>query len=382
MKINLTKKVVEGLVCSNVHGRELIRDTQCRGLGIEVRSTGGKTYYYVYRDLNGKQRSYKLANAADISPSQARILCEKARAKVAMGIDLLAEDQKKETALTLNDFFTEKYLPYITSYRRSYWTDLPIYRKHVKPLIGNMPLNTIQHEHIVVVMTKASAYLADVSKNRLLALMRYMFNLALRWKTAGISVNPASGYRMKKITNHRERYLTAEETQLLITQVNSSRNTMLKFIVPMLLLTGARKREVLDAKWKDIDFERQFWRIQSTKAGRERHVPLSPSVLDLLSQVPKTCDYIFANPKTLKPFESLQHGWNCARKRAGLEDVRMHDLRHSFASFLVNAGCGLYEVQKILGHSSILMTQRYSHLSQESLMRAVSCAEPYLQTNL
>ena len=329
--------------------------------------------------MNGKQRSYKLANAADISPSQARILCEKARTKVAMGIDLFTENPKKEALLTLDEFFTEKYLPYITSYRRSYWTDLPIYRKHVKPLIGHMSLNTIKHEHIVSVMTKASMTLADVSKNRLLALIRYMFNLALRWKAADLSINPALGYKMIKITNHRERYLTAEETQLLITQVNSSKNIMLKFIVPMLLLTGARKREVLDAQWKDIDFERQFWRIPSTKSGRERYVPLSPSAIDLLDQIPQTCDYIFANPKTLKPFESLQHGWNCARKRAGLNDVRMHDLRHSFASFLVNAGCGLYEVQKILGHSSILMTQRYSHLSQESLMRAVSCAEPYLE---
>ena len=374
MKMKLTKKIVDALTCSNVHGRELIRDAQCRGLGIEVRSSGGKTYYYVYRDANGKQRSYKLANATDISPTQARILCERARAKVAMGIDLMAD----ESTLTLDDFFTEKYLPYITSYRRSYWTDQPLYQNHVQSALGKLPLDQIKHEHIVSVMTTASTKLADASCNRLLALLRYMFNLALRWKIAGIIENPTLGYEKKKLSNFRERYLTAEETQRLIKQVKSSANPMLKYIVPMLLLTGARKREVLDARWEDIDFQRAFWRIPSTKSGSERHVPLSPAAIDLLNEIPKCCDYIFANPSTLKPYDCVHSAWNTTRVRAGLKDVRMHDLRHSFASFLVNEGCSLYEVQKILGHSSGAMTQRYSHLNQDSLMRAVRCAEVYL----
>jgi hypothetical protein len=171
MKMKLTKKNVDALTCNNVHGRELIRDAQCRGLGIEVRSTGGKTYYYVYRDANGKQRSYKLANAADVSPTQARLLCERARAKVAMGIDLMEEEGR---TLTLDEFFTEKYLPYITSYRRSYWTDQPLYQNHVQSLIGKMPLNTIKNEHIVLVMSAISEKLADASCNRLLAMLRYI----------------------------------------------------------------------------------------------------------------------------------------------------------------------------------------------------------------
>ena len=242
-----------------------------------------------------------------------------------------------------------------------------------------MPLNTIKHEHIVSVMTTASAKLANATCNRILTMLRYIFNLALRWKMAGVADNPTLGYEKKKLSHFRERYLSAEETQLLMLQVNISPNTMLKYIVSMLLLTGARKREVLDAKWKDIDFNRTFWRIPSTKSGSERHVPLSGAAIELLNKIPKSCDYIFANPLTLKPFNTIHHSWHTARVNAGLGDVRIHDLRHSFASFLVNAGCSLYEVQKILGHSSSAMTQRYSHLSQASLMRAVSCAEPYLQ---
>ena len=201
---------------------------------------------------------------------------------------------------------------------------------------------------------------------------------------------------------------------------------MLKFIVPMLILTGARKREVLDAKWQDFDFLRRIWRIPTPKSGKARHVPLSDGVISLLSAMPrdKKCEWAFANPDTGKPYVSifwawdsartradladvrihdLRHStasflvnagrtlyevqptthksffnvffsWDTARTRAGLKDVRMHDLRHSFASFLVNAGCSLYEVQKILGYASESMTQRYSHLNQESFLRAAEHA--------
>ena len=105
-------------------------------------------------------------------------------------------------------------------------------------------------------------------------------------------------------------------------------------------------------------------------------VPLGAAAITLLDTVPRKrhCDWIFANPKKLKPYVSIFYSWNTARTAAGLAEVRVHDLRHSFASFLVNAGCSLYEVQKILGHSSVIMTQRYSHLSQDSLLRAASHA--------
>jgi integrase len=380
MKQKLTKKVVDELTCHNAQGREFIQDSECRGLVIEVRSTGGKTYYYSYRDERGKQRKYKLANAADISPSQARVLCERARSQLMMGVDIQEEKTQKRVVPTLEEFFQNSYLPYVQSYKRSWHIDISVYNNHIKTLLGSEYVDAIGPAQIMTVMSTASKKLSDASTNRLLVLLRYMFNLAIKWEIAGIRQNPTINYKFKKLSNHRERYLTAEETQRLITHVNATKqNDMLKYIIPMLLLTGARKREVLDARWEDMDFERQFWRIMFTKSGRERYVPLSPAAIALLHQIPKANVYIFANPKTSKPYNNIQSSWNTARTAAGLEDLRLHDLRHSFASFLVNAGCSLYEVQKLLGHASIAMTQRYSHLSQDSLMRAVSCAEAYLE---
>ena len=144
----------------------------------------------------------------------------------------------------------------------------------------------------------------------------------------------------------------------------------------MLILTGARKREVLDAQWTDFDLERRTWRIPVTKSGKARHVPLSDGVMKLLGSIPRqtNCPWTFPNPVTSKPYVSIFCSWDTVRTRAGLTDVRMHDLRHSFASFLVNAGRSLYEVQRILGHTQIKTTQRYSHLSQDSLIAAANVA--------
>jgi integrase len=151
---------------------------------------------------------------------------------------------------------------------------------------------------------------------------------------------------------------------------------MLKYIVPMLILTGARKREVLDAKWEDFDFERRLWRIPTTKLGKPRHVPLSDGALSILTNTPRIngCPWVFANPNTKRPYVSIFMAWDTARRKVGLADVRIHDLRHSFASLLINSGRSLYEVQKLLGHTQIKTTQRYAHLAPETLLEATNVA--------
>ena len=376
MKVTFNKRSIAQLKCTSAQGREFFRDTDCRGLCIEVRSTGGKTYYLSYRDARGAQRLHKLANAADVSPQQARVLCERARAAIAMGTDPTEQRAQLRTAVTVAEFFNDSYLPYIKSYKRSWDTDESLFRNHILPVIGTVFMDAVKSDDIGRVVTRAGQRLSAATVNRLLVLQRYMFNLAIRWHTAGVVSNPTATHKLKRLSNHRERFLSATETQQLIVAVNASPNPMLRYIIPFLLLTGARKREVLDARWRDVDRERSFWRIPITKSGRERNVPLSAAAIALLDTVPRRrhCDWIFANPKTLKPYVSIFSSWNTARTAAGLAEVRVHDLRHSFASFLVNAGCSLYEVQKILGHSSVVMTQRYSHLSQDSLLRAASHA--------
>jgi integrase len=179
-----------------------------------------------------------------------------------------------------------------------------------------------------------------------------------------------------EVNNKKERYLSQEEAKRLYDAVCESQNPMLRYVVPLLILTGARKREVLDAKWEDFDLERRIWRIPTTKAGKPRHVPLADGALTLLSTTPRTdgCPWAFANPDTGKPYFSVYCAWHTARTKAGLADVRMHDLRHSFASLLINNGRTLYEVQHILGHTQAKTTARYAHLSRDTLLAAANTA--------
>ena len=376
MRAKLTKRVIENLACQADKAREFVRDTDCRGLVVEVRRSGGKTYYLSYRDDRGKQRLHKLANAADITPQQARALCEQERSRLQLGVDIARARRQHRRSLTVDEFFFEKYLPYVQSYKRSWHTDATYYRKHAQQHIGHKRMEAVTQEDIVIMLAHASAHLAPTTCHRLFVIVRYMFNVALRWKIGTLAENPTDGQAVRRAEVRRERFLTHGEAQRLLASVNESPNPMLKYIIPFLLMTGARKREVLDARWRDVDYTQQFWRIPYTKAGVPRHVPLTATAFELLASVPRypTCIYIFPNPKTKLPYNSVFRAWDTARRRVGLGDVRIHDLRHSFASFLVNAGCSLYEVQKLLGHSSLAMTQRYSHLRQDKLMQAATVA--------
>ena len=158
----------------------------------------------------------------------------------------------------------------------------------------------------------------------------------------------------------------------LYDEICSSQNTMLKHIVAFLVLTGARRNEVLHATWQDIDLIRGMWRITDTKSGYARHLPLNDGAMAVLHQMQglSRSQFIFGNPKTGKPYVHIYQAWDTARKKAGLPDVRMHDLRHTFASLLINNGRSIYEVQKLLGHTQIKTTQRYAHLTQETLLDA------------
>lgn len=175
--------------------------------------------------------------------------------------------------------------------------------------------------------------------------------------------------------NRIERYLTPEQGAVLLRCLARGQTSGLADIVAFLLYTGARKREVLEARWQDIYQAHDLWRIPHTKAGKARFVPLSAGALEILASCRMGAaaegPWIFPNPRTGRPFISIYYGWHKARCEAGMPHLRLHDLRHSFASFLVNAGRSLYEVQVLLGHANPSTTQRYAHLSPEWLRGAV-----------
>jgi len=382
---NLTPAFIKSATSAESKSKTDFYDSHCKGLLLEVRVTGGKTYYFHYKDDRGIRRQTKLAAESDISLTQARQLADKARMNIAMGVDPFSVKKSLKDVPTVAAFIADSYLPFVKTYKRSWTTDVSLINNHILPNFGKLYLDEVSKQSIIQFIGAHRQTHMPGSVNRVIILLRYIFNLALRWETAGLSKNPTSDIPLLEENNKKERFLTGAEANALIGALKESDNVMLQYIVPMLIMTGARKREVLDAKWEDFNIEQRIWRIPLAKSGKARHVPISDGVLSLLDSVPhvEDCAYVFANPKTRKPFVSVYCSWHTARKSVNLADVRMHDLRHSFASFLVNSGRSLYEVQRILGHTQIKTTQRYAHLSQDSLLSAaneISKAVPILQT--
>lgn len=358
---------------SNGKAKETYYDNAITGFVLEVRNTGGKTYALRYTDSHGKLRQFTIGGSADISYSQARTQAEKLRSRVVLGESPIEEKRTKRTIPTLAEFNTDRYMPFVKGYKKSWDSDDSYLRNHILPKFGHLHLDEIKTEAVIELHhgMKANGY-AAATANRIVILLRYMFNLARKWKIPGAETNPTHGVDLFEVNNAKERFLSQAEAQKLIQVLQDSENPQLQYIVPMLLLLGCRKRELLDSQWQDWDLERRLWRIPMTKNGRPRHVPLSGKVLEILAQLPRWegCPYVVPNPKTLKPFVQIFYSWDTARKQAGMPELRMHDLRHSAASFLINSNHSLYVVQKLLGHTQIKTTARYSHLAPETMLNA------------
>ena len=191
------------------------------------------------------------------------------------------------------------------------------------------------------------------------------------------------GIPRPKYNNARDRFLTSEEAAALLKACTDSINAQLRNIVGLLLLSGARKRELLDAKWEHVNLDRRVWFIPTSKTGKARHVPLSQPALDLIRQLPRfdKCPWLLPNPKTRKPYTDIKHPWETAREAAGLDGLHLHDLRHSAASFMINAGIDLFAVGRILGHADHQSTMRYSHLANDTLMQAVEAGAAKMNVN-
>ena len=357
--VNLTQQVLKTLSCPADRKKVDYFDSSCKGLLLEVRVSGGRTYYLRFTDDRGCNRQLKLGDARDISLGQAKQLADKNRNQIAMGHDPTADKAVHRQVPSVFTFIHDSYIPFVQGYKRSWKCDEGLLRKHIEPIWGKRYLDQVTKADVIALMAKHRTTHAPGSCNRLLILLRYVFSCAIKWEVPGIKANPTAGIPLMKEDNMKERFLSTEEAQRLYEVLTRSDNHMLQYIIPMLILTGARKREVLDARWEDFDFERRLWRIHTTKLGKPRFVPMSDGVVKLLESVPRfDCEWAFPNPKTLKPFVSIYNSWDSARRKAGLQDVRVHDLRHSYASFLVNAGRSLYEVQRLLGHTQIKTTQR------------------------
>jgi integrase len=356
-------------------------DSRQRGFLIEIRSSGRKTYYQRYSDERARERQFKIGRADVLTPEQARRAGRSILARALLGEDPQARRQELRAIPTLSEFIADKYLPFIKTYKRSWRTDETVLRIHVLPSLGKLALDELTAEHIIALLgrMRGDGYAAGTS-NRVVMILRYLYNLAAKWKAPGVERNPTSGIEMGQEAQ-LSRFLTREEAQQLVAAIAADENRVAANAILLLMLTGARRNEVTHAKWEHVLWNERKLYVPLSKSGKPRWIALCSSAMSLLGAVERIDgnDYIFPSPLTGRPSPSLWFPWRRIRARAGLEDVRLHDLRHSFASFLVNEGVSLYVVQALLGHANARTTQRYAHLASDTLSDATEIVDGIVQ---
>jgi len=369
-KVHLTQQFAVNPPAPKNQSKTDYFDTILTGFFLEVRSTGKATYYQRYRVRYGRTRQARIGPVDAMPLEDARQKARRIRSRTSAGWDPNAHIDKTRNTPTLKEFIDEKYIPHVKLYKRSWETDREIIDRRLMPIWGKMKISEITGDDIQAYQRGLIAEgLKPGSVNRYMALVKFIFSLAEKWEL--IDKSPARGLSMLADNNHKERYLTREETARLLHELNACNSEVVPDLIEFLILTGARKSEATNARWEDIDFERSLWTVPMSKSGKPRHIPLSGAAIAVLERRRKNgSDYVFPNPATGRPIGSFHNTWDRIRTKAGIPDVRIHDLRHNFASLLINNGRSLYEVQKLLGHADISTTQRYAHLSQDTLQEA------------
>ncbi len=367
-----------GLVCPLGKSKIEYSVSDEPGLFVECRSssTSVPTWYLRQKNSKGTNTYRKLGTIKDLSLTQARKLSQQYKAERLLSSKQPAIEPK--SVMTLRTFMADHYQPHAVLHKRSAKKDEQLFRIHIGPRFGSLPLDKISRRDVQVfhndLLTKGQS---PASADHSLKLFRRALNLAVQWEY--LEKNPLVGIALFNVDNGVENYLDDAAVQRLVAVLRTDKNRTVSLILMFLVSVGQRKTSALLAKFSEIDLVNRVWRIPATnsKSKRSSSVPLNDSAMWVLDQLDTKgkSEYLFVNKHTGKPFTSISKVWYRIRKEAGLNDnVRIHDLRHTFASMLVSAGRSLYQVQQILGHSDPKITMRYAHLSSKTLQEAANAA--------
>jgi integrase len=369
-KVKLTQTMIDNPTTKP----DTYRDSVVPGLIMRLFDSERVTYILDFKDHRNKRQTKKIADGRNVTLSIARDIAKERLAKIAVGQNPFDEQHHKSTIRRFQEFVAMDYLPYIKARKRSYTTDESHLRNHIYPIIGRSYLDAITHREINNLVDACRRKdLAPATINRVLDITKAIFNRGLQWDEPGIASNPVTKVKNLPVNNERQRYLDHAEIEKLIHVLQTDAPRPTADAILFLLFTGTRRTEALTCRWSDIDFKNRVYTIRQSKSGKVRHVPLSNNAIQVLKNVQRLSgtDYVFANPKTLKPYTHIQNQWDRIRSLANIKDCRLHDLRHTFASELVKKH-SLYYAQTLLGHKSPMTTKRYAHLSPESQNEAVN----------
>jgi site-specific recombinase XerD len=287
---------------------------------------------------------------------------------------------KEQPKLIKLSSFIEEFLTYArVNYARASVNIFNVCLRNLRIIVGDCPLAAIDARHVDQYKTQALQKKSPVTVNVELRSLRTLFNHALRWKF--IETNPFTKVQLVRIPEVPPVHFTRQEIQTVLLAIKQE---WFKEIVTFTLLTGMRRGEVANLKWTDVDLTRKLAHVHSTptfrsKWGKQRMIPLNEWIVQRLSErfSKNSSEYVFTFEGTKVAESYLSHKFTDYVRAAGLQKkLHFHSLRHTFATWLVQDGVSIYEIQKLLGHSSIEMTQVYSHLQSEQLHATVNRISP------
>jgi integrase len=368
----LTDQVVRQLP-PPLKGNRIAYDSDVPGFGLRVTAAGARSWILNYRRrADGVERRYTIGSWPSWPVAAAREEAKRLRRAVDGGGDPVGEAQAMRDAPTVANL-AERFLAEHVARRRPS-TQLAyriVLRKYILPALGRKKVAAVEFENVERLHATVSRQL-PIQGNRVLAVTAAMFALAVKWRLR--PDNPAKGVTRNR-EHQRRRYLRPDELARLTKALAEDRNQETADVLRLLLLTGARRSEVLFAKWDQFDLTSGIWSKphSATKQGREHIIPLSAPALALLAaRFDKRNDdspWLFPGRKD-RPRKDTRHVWARVLKRAGIHGLRIHDLRHSYAAQLASAGIGLHVIGRLLGHTQPATTHRYAHLLDDPLRQA------------
>lgn len=352
--------------------RLYLYDTKVQGLELMVTHQGAKSFK-VYRKLGESPIRVSLGKYPQMTIEEARLKAQKVIAEIISGKNPNAEKKKVRSDLSFGEMFSTFMERYSKPHKKSWKYDerevtkfLPHWFKRKASSITKQEVQAL-HEKIC---SESGLYQA----NRLLERIKAIYNKSIEWGWEG--VNPALGVKKYK-EKSRKRFLHPDELPRFFESLEAESNDTVRDYIYVSLLSGARKSNVLEMRWEDIHFERQEWLIPETKNGEPLRVPLVPKVIEILKdrlQKYGNRGWVFEGTGKTGHLIEPKSGWKRILNRAGIKDLRIHDLRRTVGSWQAATGANSYIIGGTLGHKDQKSTAIYARLNIDPIRASLEKA--------